>query len=1252
MDKIKVTINDIEITTSPGKTILEVINENNIDKIPTLCHDKRIEPFGSCFLCVVEVKGVKKLLPSCASPINDGMVIYTNNERIKESRKRALELILSNHYADCIGPCKNNCPAGVDVQSYIALIAAEKYEEAIELIKETNPMALSICRVCVRDCEVVCRRENIDKPVAINALKRFVADIDNNKWTPEIKPKNGKKVAIVGGGPAGLTCAYYLSREGYSPTIFERLPELGGMLRYGIPEYRLPKSTLDSEIKWITGLGTEIKTGVEMGKDFTVDSLKKDGYDAVFLGVGAHKASKMRLDLEDETEGVLKGIDFLRKLILEGTPELDGTIAIVGGGNTAIDAARTAVRCGAKDVKILYRRSMKEMPAHQDEIDAAIEEGVDIMFLTLPNKIIRDGNKLKALECLKMELKEAKPGERARPVPIEGSEFTLELSYLVAAIGQAVDGGFLEHESDIETESWGTIITNNETMATSIDGVFAGGDVVTGPFTAVTSISQGKKAAFAIMEYLLPKDKPAEKKFYSFKHTFGKLPESEFAEMPKIGRQKMMELPVNTRITNFDEVELGLSKEQAVEETERCLECGCSEYTDCSLRIYADEYQVDINNLLGDVNKYKIDNRHPFIRFDANKCINCGICVRTCSEILEVAALGFVHRGFKSVVKPAMEKELLHTNCVACGNCIDACPTGAIGEKLPFKVMGTLAKEDHETVCNFCSIGCTLNYKKIDDNLFYISNSTEAIKDSPNKGYACVKGRFGYRYMLNGNRLTEAKVKIDGKQQVSKVDKALDAASIKIKEVIDKYGSDSVAVFASPKMSNEELYLLQKFTRTGLKNNNIDSLSNLGSKTDNGALDEMLGKTISSISSESIQTADVIVVMNSNLSEDNLVMELKIKEAQKKGAKVVVINSSEIKLTKFADLWIDNKKGTSTVLMNGVINQLINDALLNANFIEDKTSGFRELRDKVASYTPEDVASFSKIDLSKFYEFYNLLKKEASKVVFVYNIDSTKEKSVNDLKSIANYLILTGRIQSGNSGLLLLRDFANSTGLIDMGVNPNYLPGYVKFTDKKQVESIGKHWQSNLSEVFRPTDIAGKLKNEKIKAALVFGENPMANDDFKEAFENLEFVFACDNGNTATTNMADVVIPLSYYVEQEGRYTNYERRVQKSNPVVKQAFDLANWEIISKLATAFCKGFDYSKLDDVWSEIKKVNPCYKNASINEVWKTNPFVSSFETTNKKANFSANDIEIKTFEPEKEQLIYSEYYFKENVKQKLI
>ena len=239
----KVTINGKEYPATPGKTILEVINEFKIDKIPTLCYDKRIEPYGSCFLCVVEVEGVNKLLPSCSSPINEGMVIHTDNEKIRSSRKTALELLLSNHYADCIGPCIDNCPGKVDAQGYIALISMGKYDEALQLVKEQNPLPLSIGRVCVRDCEVACRRKLVDDPVAINFLKRFAADDDHAKgmWQPTLKKKINKKVAVVGGGPAGLTCAYYLTLDGCAVTILEKLPKLGGMLRYSIPEYPRPK---------------------------------------------------------------------------------------------------------------------------------------------------------------------------------------------------------------------------------------------------------------------------------------------------------------------------------------------------------------------------------------------------------------------------------------------------------------------------------------------------------------------------------------------------------------------------------------------------------------------------------------------------------------------------------------------------------------------------------------------------------------------------------------------------------------------------------------------------------------------------------------------------------------------------------------------------------------------------------------------------------------------------------------------------
>ncbi len=510
-------------------------------------------------------------------------------------------------------------------------------------------------------------------------------------------------------------------------------------------------------------LGVEVKTGVELGVDFSVHSLLEDGYDSVFLGVGAHKASKMGLSGEDITLGVFRGIDFLREIEMSFIPKLNGTVVVVGGGNTAIDAARTALRCGAEKVKIVYRRSIKEMPANPEEVEAAQKEGIEILFLTNPKSIITEDHKLKGIECLKMGLVEGKAGERAKPVPLEGSEFIVNCDYLISAIGQSVDTGFIKFDHDCTLEKWGTVCVNKETMETSIHGVFAGGDVVTGPFTAITSIAQGKKAAKAIMSYLTTgKAKAGNGKFYSFKHNLAKINEREYEGFRKLAREKMKELEVTDRVHSFREVEKGLNEEQVFDELKRCLECGCSEYYDCTLRKYCDEYDVNISQFIGETKKYLADGRHPFIMLDPNKCINCGRCVRTCSEILKVSALGFINRGFKSVVKPAMEKALSETNCISCGNCIDACPTGAISEKFPFKILGTLPKENVETVCSFCSVGCKVNFKKVSDDIFYVSNTTEEIKDSHNKGYLCTKGRFGHRYLLNKKRVVFPQIRRHG----------------------------------------------------------------------------------------------------------------------------------------------------------------------------------------------------------------------------------------------------------------------------------------------------------------------------------------------------------------------------------------------------------------------------------------------------------------------------------------------------------
>lgn len=1237
--QIKVVINGKEVVTTPGKTILDVVHENKIDKIPTLCYDGRIEPYGSCFLCVVEVEGMNKLVASCCTPIADGMKVHTDNDRIRSSRKTALELLLSNHYADCIGPCINNCPAHVDAQGYIALISMGKYREALKLIKQQNPLPLSIGRVCVRDCEVACRRQIIDESLDINYLKRYVADIDaRDKWMPAVKPANGKKVVVVGGGPSGLTCAYYLTLEGYKVTILEKLSRLGGMLMYGIPEYRLPKKTLQDEIDWIlsVGHGIDVKTHVEMGKNFTIESLFKDGFDSIYLAVGAHKASTMRLQYEDETGGVLWGIEFLRQLP-DGVPRLKGTVIVVGGGNTAIDAARTALRCGAEKVKIVYRRSIKEMPAHEEEIHAAQEEGIEINFLTNPKAILRDeNNRLKAIVCLKMKLEEAKPGERPRPVPVEGSDFEIPCNYLIGAIGQQVDTSFAGPEKDLKLERWGTITAEKNTLETSIKGVFAGGDAVLGPYTAIASIAQGKQAALSIAEYLKTgKVEKRKKPFLSFKHTFAEVSEHELSHFEKISRSKMPELPVKERIKSFAEVELGLTNQQAACEPTRCIECGCSEYYDCQLRLRADEFEVDISDYIGETRKYKVDTRHPFIVMDPNKCINCGRCVRTCAEILKVSALGFVHRGFRAVVKPAMEKPLLHTNCIACGNCVDTCPTGALTEKFPFKVLGTLPKENNEAVCHFCSIGCKINFKVLHEKIFFVSNAEEAgLNETHNRGYLCVKGRFGHRCLMEKDRLKKPQIKENGDFKEVTWDKALNHTAQKLKEIIDKHGPGAVAVCGSPKMSNEELYLLQKFARSALKTNNIASFSQLLYGLDQDALDEAVGKTTSTASMDNIRDADVVIVMNGNLSEENLVMELKIKEAQKKhGTKLVLINSSEIKVTKFADLWIDSRKGTNTILLNGIIRELIQKGLIAEEQVE--IEGFKALEEMVAPYTPEKVIETADITIEKYNRLLEWIEKPEQKIVFIYNIDSPREKSKNDLKAIGNFLLLTNRMEQPGSGIIITREYANSTGLLDMGVTPHYLPGFVKPFETDDIQRIGKQWHTDLKTVFKPVDLEDKLLKGEIKALLVFGEDPLIVSDNHKYFNGVEFLVVLDMFRTDTAAAADVVLPAASYIEQDGSYTACDRRVQKVTRIMPPKTGMENWKVINTLAKKFNRDFGYNSTSDIFNEIETVNR---------------FTNGKGKTGK-PQYVTYTIDTGTLNPELPTLLYSENYYKTKIKSQL-
>lgn len=688
MPKVAFTLNGKKVEVEAGTTILEAAEQQGF-KIPTLCYDSRLKPTAACRLCLVEVENARGPMPACTTPVTEGMVVHTETEDLSSMRRMALELLLSDHYGDCVAPCTLTCPAGIDIQGYIALIASGRYGEALAKIKETNPLPLVCGRVCPRFCEVECRRNRVDEPVAINSLKRFVADYDmnqTNQYLPEPKTETGRRVAIIGGGPAGLTAAYYLGLDGHKVTIFEANPELGGMLRYGIPEYRLPKEILDKEIATITRLCHEVKLNTSLGKEFTIESLRKEGFEAIFIAIGAQANQKMGIEGED-LPGVLSGIGFLKDIAMDKKVSLGNKVAVIGGGNTAMDVARTALRLGVPDVTVVYRRSRAEMPANAEEIEQADEEGVHFKFLTAPVKAISKNKKVTAMECIEMQLGEPDSSGRRRPEPIKGSEFTMQIDNIIAAIGQTIDNPNLDRDSQIEINKRKYISVNEETMVTSRPGVFSGGDCTSGPATAVEAIGAGRRAARMINKYLNGRPVVPDVKIYNCSK--GKLEEidpADYKDIERIPRTKQAVLEPDKRKKSFTEMEFTVPEETALKEAGRCLGCGCQAALDCRLRDLATEYQVDDTHYAGarrhlDINK----DEHPFILRDQNKCIQCGRCIRICDEIEGLSVYGFVNRGFETRVEPTLGLPLSETNCNSCGLCVSTCPTGALTakERLP-----------------------------------------------------------------------------------------------------------------------------------------------------------------------------------------------------------------------------------------------------------------------------------------------------------------------------------------------------------------------------------------------------------------------------------------------------------------------------------------------------------------------------------------------------------------------------------------
>jgi formate dehydrogenase major subunit len=714
---ITLTIDGRHVTVPPGTSVLEAAKWLGI-RIPTMCHVPGVEPAASCFVCAVQIEGRRTLSPSCAMPAAEGMVVATDTEDVRTARKMALELLLSDHAGECVAPCAARCPAGLDIPGFVSGIATGDTRHAMQVLADRLALPGSLGRICPRLCEQACRRCDLDQGLAIGALHRYAADRDRESAAPYLPPRapaTGKPVAIVGAGPAGLAAAWYLLRKGHSCTLFDAHPLPGGMLRYGIPAYRLPKDALDAEIGAIRTLGARFRMGALWGEDFTLAELR-GVYDAVFVAIGAQHAQALRCPGE---ENALAGVGFLGQVAHGNPPPLGSDVLVLGGGNTAVDCARSAVRLGARNVRILYRRSRQEMPCLMQEVEAAEAEGVHVDLLVAPLRLEVVGqtpwsarvpldpqrptgasaagqgacptNLL--LTCQRMTLGEPDASGRRRPVPVEGSEFTLRCSTVIAAIGQSVERALAEREG-LHVTAWG-IAAEARTLATNLPGVFAGGDAVLGADLAVRAVAAGRIAAASIHQYLTGQAVTGEPAIAGI--AMQPVDDAEraaiFRAIESAARVPTAEIPMERRLASFDEVEHGLPHSDAAREARRCLSCGCRKADCCLVRSLATEYDVEVYRFAGQRRRFSQDLSHPEIIYEPGKCISCDACVRLAAASGEELGLAMIGRGFDVTVAVPFGRPLSEGLRHAAQRCAAACPTGALALRTARS-------------CDACSLSC------------------------------------------------------------------------------------------------------------------------------------------------------------------------------------------------------------------------------------------------------------------------------------------------------------------------------------------------------------------------------------------------------------------------------------------------------------------------------------------------------------------------------------------------------------------
>jgi NADPH-dependent glutamate synthase beta subunit-like oxidoreductase/formate hydrogenlyase subunit 6/NADH:ubiquinone oxidoreductase subunit I/ferredoxin len=752
--RIRIEVDGKLVEGFEGQTILEVCRDNGIE-IPTLCYEPKLPGFGACRMCVVDVEGEEHPPISCSQRAEPEMVVKTQTDEVRRLRRTNLELIFSDHNAYCLPPCQNKCPSHIDIPGFLKANAEGNFRESARIFKRTIPFPSVLGRVCPAPCEEHCRRDEVDEAIAIRDTHRYAGDqvlrsmLDDGQDPPvpfEVQAKSGRKAAVIGSGPAGMAAAYYLLIAGHDVTVFERDPAPGGMLRYGIPQYRLPKvEVLEAEYESVTRLGGRIVCNAGLGTDFGLDDLQNQGFDAVVVAIGCYETNKLGVPGEDAAE-VLDGLEYLRTATL-GLPypgHAGKRVVVVGGGFTSMDCSRTSIRQGAAEVTLVYRRDMKDMPA-SNEVHEAIEEGVTAIFQAGPTRVITDPKgKVTGIEFIRMKPGEPDASGRRRPEPAPGTEFTIPCDRVLLAIGQGPELDWIGPGSEgPQATKQKRLKADAVTFLTDRPGVFGTGDVRIGAATVVAAVAEGRRSAYAVDAYLKGLDLTAIKTRQQLAE-----PQPEFLSIVpftsevKEPRYRLKAMEPELRNRSYIEYEIPYSREEAVAESTRCLQCTCEAIGFCDLRRLGIEYgttlqtlepqnhqgagfrSVTENRFTGSNHDYIRDDSHAFILREPSRCIDCGRCAQVCAEVVGAACYDFMRIGFDTLVTTPLDMSLNDTPCVSCGRCAETCPTGALMPK-PRVLEKYEVDESRCILCGICVDACPYDALR-DGGDFELSHTSRA----------------------------------------------------------------------------------------------------------------------------------------------------------------------------------------------------------------------------------------------------------------------------------------------------------------------------------------------------------------------------------------------------------------------------------------------------------------------------------------------------------------------------------------------